>query len=150
MPSPAISTSTASAAASALVAGLKDTSGVMRARPLHQHGHRVFDMGLEGREQLGAERAVDDAVIDRERDTHHGRDLESIVLDDWALLAAADGEDRGLRRVNDGVEAVDAVHAEIGDRGRAALILVRREPLRAGAGGEIAHLVRDLRQALDL
>src|SRR5262245_18578197 len=134
MPSPAISTSTASAAAAALVAGLKETCGAMRERSLHQHGHRVFDMGLEGREQLGAERAVDHAVVDRERDAHHGRDLERVVLDDRALLAAADGEDRGLRRVDDGVEAVDAVHAKIGDRGRAALIFVWREPTRAAAG----------------
>src|SRR5262245_1928762 len=105
MPSPAISTSTASAAASALVAGLNDTSGAMRARSLHQHGDRIFDMGLEGSKQLRAERAVDDPVVDRERDAHHGRDLERVVLNDRALLAAADGEDRGLRRIDDGVEA---------------------------------------------
>src|SRR3989337_1711620 len=95
MPSPAMSTSTASAEASGLMAGLK--LGSIRG-DLHQHRHRGFDMGLEGGEQLGPERAVDDAVIDRERDAHDGGDLERIVLDDCALLGAADREARGLRR----------------------------------------------------
>ena len=49
-----------------------------------------------------------------------------------ALLPRADRQDGGVRRIDDRLEALDAVHAEVGDRCGAALILVRRQPrLRA-------------------
>src|SRR5712691_13165259 len=35
---------------------------------------------------------------------------------DHAVRDPADGEDGGLRRIDDGVERVDAVHAEVADR----------------------------------
>src|SRR4029453_17234876 len=113
MPSPAISTSTASAAASTLVAGRRLGFGVAMPASLHQHGHRVFDIGLEGSKQLGAERAVDDAVIHREGYAHHRCDLERVVLDDRAFLAAADGKYRRLWRGDHRAKTGDAVHAEI-------------------------------------
>ena len=53
-------------------------------------------IGLEGGEQLGAERAVDHAMIDRERHAHHGGDLQRVVLDHGALLGAADRQDARL------------------------------------------------------
>ena len=65
---------------------------------------RIFDQLLEGGQELGADRAVDDAVIDRERAGHHRRDRERAVLHDRALLAGADRQDAALRRVDDGRE----------------------------------------------
>ena len=35
-----------------------------KVQPSHEHGHRVFDEGLEGGEQLGAERAIDHPMVD--------------------------------------------------------------------------------------
>ncbi len=40
------------------------------------------------------------------------------------LLADADREDSAVRRVDDGGELLNAVHAEVGDRRGAALVLV--------------------------
>ena len=50
-----------------------------------------------------------------------GRGDELAVPDDRLLLHGADGEDRDLRRVEDGDELLDAEHPEVGDRERAAL-----------------------------
>ena len=48
----------------------------------------------------------------------------------------ADGEDRGLRRVEDGDELLDAEHAEVRDRERPALEVVRAELAVARARDE--------------
>ena len=53
-----------------------------------------------------------------------------------ALLAGADRQDGRVRRIDHGGELLDAVHAEIGDRGRAALVFLGLELARPGAGGE--------------
>ena len=45
----------------------------------------------------------------------------------WHGTGCADGEDGGLRRIDDGTEFLDAIHAEIGDGERATLIFVRGE-----------------------
>ena len=66
------------------------------------------------------------------------------VLDDRALLAGADREDAALRRVDDRGELADAVHAEIGDRERAALELLELQLAGAGARGEVLGLGGDL------
>ena len=58
-----------------------------------QHGHGVFDIGLEGGKKLGAKCTVDNAVVDRERDGHHRGDFERVVFHDRALLAPPDGQD---------------------------------------------------------
>ena len=50
---------------------------------------------------LRAERAVDDAVIDAERDRHDGGDCELAVLAHHGFLhACADREDRAMGRVD--------------------------------------------------
>src|ERR1700730_7930776 len=91
----------------------------------HHHHDRVFDQHLERADQLGAERAVDRAVVARQGHAHHLRDLDLAVFDNWALLAGADRKDGGMRRVDHGGEVIDAVHAEIGYSRGAALIFLR-------------------------
>ena len=115
-----------------------------------QHAHGVFDQHLEGVEQLRADGAVDHPVIAGQRAGHEGRHLDLVAGHDRALLGHAHGQDGGVRRVDDGIEALDAVHAEVGDRGGAALVLVRGEPALARALGQIAHLVGDLGERLQL
>ena len=52
-----------------------------------------------------------------------------------------------MRRINNRLEVLDAEHAEVRHRRRSALIFIGLQLPRAGAGGIILHLVRDLRQA---
>src|SRR5258708_4480521 len=95
--------------------------------PSHHHHDRIFDQHLECAEQLGAERAVDCAVIAGQSHAHQLRDFDLAVLDDRALLASADREDGGVWRVDHGGKILDAVHPEVGDGGGAALIFLGLE-----------------------
>ena len=52
-------------------------------------------------------------------------------------MDAADREHRRLRRVHDGAELVDAVHAEVRDREGAALQVVEAQPVRARPHDEL-------------
>ena len=89
-----------------------------------QHGQGILDEALEGRQQVGADRAVDDPVIAGERAAHHRGDVERAVPDHRTLFAGADREDTRLGRVDDRVELLDAVHAEIGEAEAAALVFL--------------------------
>ena len=95
--------------------------------PLHQHTGRMLDQALEGREQLGAERAIDRAVIAGERRAHQGRDGGRAIPDDDARLARAHRENRRLRRIDDGGKIRDPIHAKIGNRAGATLIFFRAQ-----------------------
>ena len=107
-------------------------------------GDRLFDEGLERRQQLRAERAVDHAVVAGQRDRHLADEFDAAVFRfDRRAARGADGEDGGVRRIDDGGELAHAVHAEIGDGARAALVFGGLELLGAGARGEIAHFGRD-------
>src|SRR5262245_8338858 len=55
-----------------------------------QHPHRIFDVSLEGAEQLCAQRPVDGTVIGGERHRHHVGDDDRALLDHRPLLAGAD------------------------------------------------------------
>ena len=73
-----------------------------------------------------------------------GRAASSAAAGDGPLLDRADGEDRRLRRVENGDELLDAEHAEVGDRERAALEVGGLEPPVARAADEIGAGDRDL------
>src|SRR5580704_15795786 len=103
-------------------------------RASHHHHDRIFDQGFEGADQLGTQGAIYGAVIAGQGHTHHMSYLDLAAPHDRPLLAGADGEDRGMRRVDDSGEVVDAIHAEVGDGRGAALIFLRLEFSRAGAG----------------
>jgi hypothetical protein len=60
------------------------------------------------------------------------------------LLDRADCEDRGLRRIEDRGEDLDAVHPEVRDRERAALEILLGELALARALDELLALRRDL------
>ena len=69
------------------------------------------------------------------------------VDDDGRLLDGADGEDRDLRRVEHGDELLDAEHAEVRDRERAALQVGQRQLAVARAADEIGAGAGDLLDA---
>src|SRR5581483_1421068 len=96
-------------------------------RALEQHQRGLFDEALEGLHEPCPDGAVDDAMVAGDRAGHHRPDRELSIDDDRALLAGPDREDAALRRVDDGGELLDPEHAEIGDRERAALVILRTE-----------------------
>ena len=63
---------------------------------------------------MGGGDAVDDAVIDAERDGHGEAGDDVIANDDGAFGDLADGDDDGLGLVEDGFETIDAEGAEVG------------------------------------
>src|SRR5262245_60109048 len=88
----------------------------------HHHHHGVLDQGLERAAELRTERTVDRPVIGGEPDRHDMRGLDLAIAHDRALLAGADRENGRVGWIDDGVEFLDAVHPEIGDRAAPALI----------------------------
>src|SRR5581483_4139605 len=94
--------------------GTAPTASLEREPGLLEHGlHRL--------QELGCGRPVDGAMVDRQRRGEHRPHDDGAVAHDRALLDRADGEDRGLRRVEHGDEALDPVHAQVGDGERPAL-----------------------------
>src|SRR5215831_19217402 len=65
------------------------------------------------------------------------------VAYDCALLPGADRKNGGVRRIDDGIEFLDPVHAEVGYRAGPTLIFMWRQLARARTRGKILHLVGD-------
>src|SRR6266511_3597226 len=84
----------------------------------------LLEQLLQLAQELGGFRPVDRAVIAGESEGHQRPGDELALLEHRPLLDRADREDCDLRRVEDGDELLDAVHAEVGDRERAALEVV--------------------------
>lgn len=55
----------------------------------------------------------------KERENSRTIHFLALLRRDGPHLSGADGEDAGLRRIDDGSEVLDAVHAQIADRKRA-------------------------------
>src|SRR5215471_16891987 len=96
-----------------LTPGYVDRAGKRIFSRSHHHHHGVFDQFPERADQLGAERAVDRAMIAGQGHAHDMGGLDPAVTNHRTLLAGTDREYRGLRRVDHGGEVIDAVHAEI-------------------------------------
>ncbi len=73
-----------------------------------------------------------------------GRTASSPPKRDDSVLGRADRDDRGLRRVEHGGEALDGVHAEVGDRERAAFEVLCAELVVAGAADDVGARGGDL------
>src|SRR5206468_11152841 len=88
--------------------------------PRSQGEARLLEERLHVPEELRARRTVERAVVASERELHP-RPHDDLALDDDRLfLRRSDREDRRLRRVQHGHEALDAEPAEIRDPDRAA------------------------------
>ena len=80
----------------------------------------MFEQAHQVLQEYRGRGAVEDAVIDGQGELQCGCGGESTVAHDGFLLDGADGQDRGLGRVDDGGEVIDAVHPEVADRECAA------------------------------
>src|SRR5215831_12798538 len=102
---------------------------------------RMLDEMPEGGKQLGAEDAVDDTAIARQRDRHlTGEAYPSVRGLGRPSCGGPNRENRRVGRINDGGEFLDAMHAKIGNRRDAALNFGGLELAHAGTGGQILHL----------
>src|SRR5262245_16954116 len=109
----------------------------------HHHQYRVLDQALERADELGAKRTINGPVIGGQRHGHQHRGFDPAAAHHRPLLAGADRQDGRVRRVDDGGEILDAVHAEVRHGGGAALILLGLELARPRPRREILHLVGD-------
>ncbi len=117
-------------------------------RFLERQLERVLEPLADATQELGGVGAVEDPVVARQRQPHDVADDDLAVAHDRRRRHRADGQDRRLRRVDHGDEALDAEHAEVGDRERARGQLRRRDRARPHALGERPRLARDLAERL--
>ena len=114
-----------------------------RGPGLEQHEAGLLQAGLDGSQQLGPHRAVDDPVVGGERARHHAADADAVARRHGSPGRRPHPENAALRRIDDGVEALDAVHPEVRDGERAARVLVGGEAPFPRPGGESAGLTGD-------
>src|SRR5262245_22907029 len=103
--------------------GMENSSTFIGSCPDRSRQQRqgLLDQIGERADELSAPRTVQRPVIAGEREHHRRLDGRLTVEGDHAVGDPPDGEDGGLRRVDDGVEGVDAVHAQVADREAVAL-----------------------------
>lgn len=117
------------------------------AHPLQQQLQRVLEHLLELTDPLGTNSAVNYLVVEAGGDGNLvlplGADGAILVLDGHSdLLGGTNGEDSGLRRVDDGGEVVNGgVHTHVGDGDGAALVFLGLELVVASLLGESLDLV---------
>ncbi len=80
----------------------------------HQHQRWVLQQLAHLGEEGGGDGTIDDAVVAAEADPHALADDDlALVIDDRGFADAADGDDGGLRWIDDSGELVDAEGSEI-------------------------------------
>ena len=107
---------------------------------------RIFQDGIEILQELTRNIWVDgpDVVRQRERDELPHLELALVLRRrHHPRRRAADGQDGGLRRIDDRFERGDAEHAEVGHREGAALELLGQQLLGLGLLRQRAHLLAD-------
>ena len=83
-------------------------------------------------QELCGKGSVHNSVVGGEAHVHHRPDGDLAVHNDRLVLHCAHAEDRHLRLIYDGREALYAVHAEVGYSKRAAVETLHRELARCG------------------
>ena len=89
------------------------------SRP-QQEAERVFENVFDPTQQLRRQSSVDHAMIGGDREGREPPYGELSFAHDRGLPGAADADNGGLWRVDDGVKSVHFVHAEVRERGARA------------------------------
>mmetsp|Transcript_15405 Transcript_15405/g.33389 ORF Transcript_15405/g.33389 Transcript_15405/m.33389 type:complete len:245 (-) Transcript_15405:879-1613(-) len=109
---------------------------------VNQHAARVLHCLFDPLEESDSLPAVNQAVVVRERDVHHGAGLNlAIGQHDSPLCDGVHAQDRGLGGVDDGGAHHGAVHAAVADGEGAARHVVNGD-------GAVTRLLAHVRQAL--
>ena len=103
---------------------------------------------MERVEPLAGRVTRDNTSVVREGDAHGGCSLDSSLSSDNRGERASNGQDHGLRGVEDSRELRDAEHAEIGDAEGSSLELVRLKRLAASALNKVLGSAADGSEAL--
>src|SRR5271165_4417426 len=90
---------------------------------------------------------IDGSMIGGERDGEDRAGNQLVALDHGPPLGRGDGKDADFRQIQDRVELMDAEHAEVADRERAAGELLGRKLLGTGRDSQGLALPADLRQS---
>lgn len=101
----------------------------------HQRG--LLDELPDFREELGGDRAIDHAVIAGKSQIHAEAGHNLAVFDDGFFDGSTDGQNGGLRWVDDRVEGFDAPGSEVGNGDGAAVEFIGLEFLVLGTNGEV-------------
>ena len=114
---------------------------------LEEHRLRLLEAADDLVGERRADVAVDDAVVERERQDHHVADHDLAVAHDGLLLIWCTPRMRDLGEVDDRRREQAAELAERGDRERRAAEVLALEPCRSCAVlGEALDLARDLEE----
>ena len=113
-------------------------------RPCSQeHQGRLLNEFPDFREELRANGAIDHTVVAGEAEVHAQAGDDLAVFHHRFLEGGTDGQDGGLRRVDDRVKGFDAPRAEVGNRDGATVEFVGLEFLVLGTDGEILDGTRN-------
>src|SRR5690606_12290673 len=114
-----------------------------------QGAARVFQDSGQVRQEAGTELSIDQAAVERDRQlggpARHDL-LAAVGRGDDPRLAAhgAEGDDRGLTRVDDRRAGVDPEDADVGDRDGTTRHLSRLRPARASGLDQVGHGLGEL------
>ena len=112
----------------------------------HQRSRRVLEDACDIGEEDRALLAVDQAVVEGQREGGDPARDDLVVHHPRLLADRAEGEDRGLARVDDRGAGVDAEDADVGDRERAAGLVGRLGLALAGRGDQVVQRRAELGQ----
>ena len=87
-------------------------------------------------------------MVEGSGDAHDGGNGEGVIDDIGPLFPCPDREDHCLWWVDDGIELLDAHHAHVGNRCRAALIFMWLQLAVLGARRKFGNFGRDFGQRL--
>mmetsp|Transcript_1279 Transcript_1279/g.2842 ORF Transcript_1279/g.2842 Transcript_1279/m.2842 type:complete len:213 (+) Transcript_1279:145-783(+) len=111
-----------------------------RRKNSQQHRRWILHVALESLQPQRTHRAVDDTVVRRKRCDHRARLRKATILGGHHLLRRrSNSQDTSLRRINDGRELPDVVHAEVRDGERSTVIFTGLQLAVARLAGELLH-----------
>src|SRR5712691_5740839 len=117
---------------------------------LQQHSQRVLEHLFQSLQIRGARCPVDHPVITAHRDPQPAPHDDAIAVGHGLRDDAADRDDAGLGRIDDGGELIDVEHPKVRDAERRAGVLLRLQAPGLGTPRQLARLRADLPQALQV
>ena len=89
---------------------LRNLGDTPRALALEQHGHWVFQVPLDGSQELGPCSAINHAVVARKRQLHPFAWYNRTGLNNWDVPNGSNGQNTGVWRVDNGRELLNPEH----------------------------------------
>ena len=97
--------------------------------------------------ELSCTKTVDDTVVAGQAHLHDGADDDLAVAYDGHLLRPCDGEDSGVRLIDDRGEGLDTIHTQVGDSEGATFLILRRKLLTNSTLGDVLETKHQVYEA---